>query len=52
MIKPELDHYYPKSLYPYFGVSFYNLIPSCQSCNGLGVKGENDPFSIKMGRLI
>jgi hypothetical protein len=43
-IKPELDHYYPKSLYPYFGVSFYNLIPSCQTCNGLGVKGETDPF--------
>lgn len=43
-IKPELDHYYPKSLYPYLGVSFYNLIPSCQTCNGLGVKGETDPF--------
>ena len=48
MIKPELDHYYPKSLYPYFGVSFYNLIPSCQTCNGLGVKGETDPFVEKM----
>lgn len=47
-IKPELDHYYPKSLYPYFGVSFYNLIPSCQTCNGLGVKAENDPFFKKM----
>lgn len=47
-IKPELDHFYPKSLYPYFGVSFYNLIPSCQTCNGLGVKGESDPFSKKM----
>lgn len=47
-IKPELDHFYPKSLYPYFGVSFYNLIPSCQTCNGLGVKGETDPFYKKM----
>jgi hypothetical protein len=47
-IKPELDHFYPKSLYPYFGVSFYNLIPSCQTCNGLGVKGEIDPFYKKM----
>jgi len=43
-IKPDLDHYYPKSLYPYFGVSFYNLIPSCQTCNGLGGKSETDPF--------
>jgi hypothetical protein len=24
-------------------VSFYNLIPCCQTCNGLGVKAENDP---------
>lgn len=48
MIKPEIDHYYPKSIYPYFGVSFYNLIPSCQTCNGLGVKGETDPFIKKM----
>ncbi|MCI2230346.1 hypothetical protein MC378_14295 [Polaribacter sp. MSW13] len=47
-IKPELDHFYPKSIYPYFGVSFYNLIPSCQTCNGLGVKGETDPFIKKM----
>lgn len=47
-IKPELDHFYPKSLYPYFGISFYNLIPSCQTCNGLGVKGELDPLSNAM----
>lgn len=47
-IKPEIDHFYPKSIYPYFGVSFYNLIPSCQTCNGLGVKGETDPFVKQM----
>ena len=47
-IKPEIDHFYPKSLYPYFGVSFYNLIPSCQTCNGIGVKGNTDPFVEKM----
>lgn len=47
-IKPEIDHFYPKSLYPYFGVSFYNLIPSCETCNGLGVKAETDPFIKKM----
>ncbi|ELB2166853.1 hypothetical protein QNZ92_003473 [Vibrio parahaemolyticus] len=31
--RPELDHFIPKSLYPMFAVSFYNLIPSCHSCN-------------------
>ncbi|WP_052957641.1 HNH endonuclease [Photobacterium kishitanii] len=31
--RPELDHFIPKSIYPMFAVSFYNLIPSCHSCN-------------------
>ena len=43
-IKPELDHFYPKSKYPFLGLSFYNLIPSCQTCNGYGAKHEFDPF--------
>jgi len=34
-IRPELDHFYPKSRYPYFAVSLYNLVPSCRNCNGL-----------------
>ncbi len=42
-IKPELDHFYPKSKYPFLGLSFYNLIPSCQTCNGFGGKEEKDP---------
>ncbi len=32
-IRPQLDHFYPKSIYPYFALSFYNLIPSCPECN-------------------
>lgn len=43
-IKPELDHFYPKSKYPFLGLSFYNLIPSCQTCNGFGGKEEKDPL--------
>lgn len=31
--KPDLDHFYPRSKYPIFGISFYNLIPSCSYCN-------------------
>jgi hypothetical protein len=45
-IKPELDHFYPKDIYPYFGMSFYNLIPSCQTCNGFGAKSKQDPASV------
>lgn len=29
----DLDHYYPKSKYPYLALSLYNFIPSCQICN-------------------
>lgn len=29
----QLDHFFSKDDYPLFAVSFYNLIPSCYSCN-------------------
>ena len=29
----QLDHFFSKDSYPLFAVSFYNLIPSCYSCN-------------------
>lgn len=32
-VRPQLDHYYPKSRYPYLALSLYNLIPSCSICN-------------------
>ena len=54
----ELDHRYPKSKYPFLCTSFYNLQPSCPSCNhgkktatadfGLYTTDENDlnPFHL------
>ena len=36
----QLDHFFPKDSYPLFAVSFYNLIPSCYSCNH--VKSNQD----------
>ena len=50
----QLDHFFPKDSYPLFAVSFYNLIPSCYSCNH--VKSNKDleyspydtSFSIKI----
>jgi len=47
-IKPEIDHFFPKSQYPFLGASFYNLIPSCQTCNGFGAKGKIDPIKEKL----
>jgi len=29
----QLDHFYPKSIFPILAMSFYNLIPSCMVCN-------------------
>lgn len=31
--RAELDHWFPKNKYPILSLSFYNLIPSCHSCN-------------------
>lgn len=36
---PEFDHFYDKSKHPLLAVSFYNLVPSCHTCNH--AKGTN-----------
>ncbi len=36
----EIDHFYPKENYPYFAISFYNLIPSCKVCNKIKLEEE------------
>jgi hypothetical protein len=40
-IRPEFDHFYLKSYYPYLALSFYNLVPSCHVCNS-NLKGITD----------
>lgn len=32
-VAPEFDHFYDKSKHPLLAVSFYNLVPSCHTCN-------------------
>lgn len=44
-VKPQIDHFFPKSKYPFLGASYYNLIPSCLQCNGLDCKAEQSPVS-------
>lgn len=39
----HLDHFFPKSVYPYLSLSFYNLIPCCASCN---MSKSNKPFKL------
>ncbi len=32
-LRPEIDHFYPQSKYPFLAMSYGNLIPSCSTCN-------------------
>lgn len=41
--RPDIDHFLPKDIYPYFALSIYNLIPSCLICNRT-IKGSK-PFT-------
>lgn len=34
-VTAQLDHFFPKSEYPILALCFYNLVPSCPSCNKL-----------------
>lgn len=33
LAKLQLDHFYPKSKYPFLATSFFNLYPCCANCN-------------------
>jgi len=41
--KPNIDHFLPKSKYPFLAMSFFNMIPACDTCNKIENKGEMDP---------
>lgn len=48
VVRPEIDHFFPKDKYPYLGLSFYNLIPSCSICNRTTAKGNKDSYKDKL----
>lgn len=41
-VKGQLDHFYPRSLYPYLAICKHNLVPSCPSCNGASGKHDKN----------
>lgn len=43
-VRPQYDHFFPKSKYPYLAVSMYNLIPCCAICNS--AKKAADTYSV------
>lgn len=48
-VKSELDHFLPKSEYPYLAINYYNLVPSCKTCNDSPCKWNNDPIGKDRG---
>lgn len=40
IVRPALDHWFPKSLFPLMSLSYYNLIPCCTVCNSQVKKDE------------
>ena len=42
--RPQFDHFFPKSIYPFLSISLYNLIPSCALCNS--GKSDGSPLDL------
>ncbi|MDD7793716.1 HNH endonuclease [Clostridium sp. 'White wine YQ'] len=40
-MRADLDHFFPKSRYPYLSMSIFNLVPSCKFCNS-SLKGKKE----------
>lgn len=40
----DIDHFFPKSIYPHLSIHPYNMVPTCHSCNS-GAKGQTDPLA-------
>ncbi|MCU0350715.1 MAG: hypothetical protein MUF43_07795 [Flavobacterium sp.] len=38
----QLDHFYSQTHFPFLALSFFNLIPSCVTCNGLLEKKDKE----------
>ncbi|MGE0821918.1 MAG: HNH endonuclease [Candidatus Binatia bacterium] len=49
-IYTDIDHYFPRSLYPHLSCHPYNLIPICHLCNS-SIKRDKDPLQGRGKRL-
>lgn len=45
----EIDHFFPKSSYPFFSIHFMNLVPLCPTCN-IKAKNGKDPLNAYTGK--
>ncbi|MCP5523411.1 MAG: HNH endonuclease [Verrucomicrobiales bacterium] len=44
--RAEVDHFYPKSEYPFLALLPENLVPACKGCNSIQVKGVQVPLEV------
>ncbi|GEQ19068.1 MULTISPECIES: hypothetical protein [Clostridium] len=44
-VTAQLDHFFSKSEYPMFALCYYNLIPSCPSCNHIKLDNNDEMTS-------
>lgn len=44
--EPQVDHFYPKSHYPYLSCHPLNLVPICPTCNSRPNKGSKQPLTL------
>jgi len=58
-VRADLDHFYPKSKYPYLSMSIYNLVPCCKFCNSSLKHDKNfsyeeylNPYERGFGNLL
>jgi hypothetical protein len=42
----KVDHFYPKSEYPFLALTPENLVPACTDCNSIQVKGAQVPLEL------
>lgn len=40
----DVDHFFPRSRYPFLSIHPYNLVPICTDCNGPAFKHSKDPI--------
>ncbi|MDM1507694.1 hypothetical protein HX079_18240, partial [Myroides odoratimimus] len=44
--RAQIDHWLPKTYFPFAALNFFNLIPSCQSCNHIKGSGPDGQWWI------
>lgn len=50
--RQALDHFLPKSKYPIFSLSIYNLIPCCNTCNSLFKRDKDTLYPLHANPYI